>query len=62
MQSYHLLFICSRLYFRKHFRIKCNDPTFDQQRHERNDGRLQFGHCESVDSVVPGWILWRQSH
>lgn len=36
--------------------------TFDQQGHERNDGRLQLGYCQSVRPVVPGWVLWKQLH
>ena len=36
--------------------------TFDQQRHEGDDGRLQLGHGQTVGPMVPGRVLWKQSH
>lgn len=36
--------------------------TFDQQRHEGNDGRFQLGNSQSVRPVVPGRVLWKQSY
>lgn len=40
----------------------CVALTFDQQRHEGNDGRVQLGHSEPVRPVVPGRVLWKYSH
>lgn len=41
--------------------MKSMGRTFYHQRHEGNDGRIQFGDCESIRSVVPGRILQKHS-
>lgn len=41
---------------------KSTTQTFDQQRHEGNDGRFQLGNRQSVRPVVPGRVLWERSH